>query len=134
MHFLVKGLALSFVGLLFILADVRAQCNTLRPQIDISFNTDQDCAPVTVTQYSITYYFNVAQNPNDIEIMYEWNDPANTVTVIDLGSGLIAGGGNTEFTANSTFTYFDNNGQCSIRPTASIIINGVLCPSSSQTQ
>lgn len=134
MGLVVKGLALCFIGVLFILADAHAQCNTLRPQIDISFNTDQDCAPVTVTQYTITYYFNVAQNPNDIEIMYEWNDPANTVTVIDLGSGLIAGAGNTSFTANSTFTYFDNNGQCSIRPTASIIINGVLCTSSSQTQ
>ncbi len=134
MGLLVKCFALSFIGLLFKLTEVHSQCNTLRPQIDISFNTDQDCAPVTVTQFTITYYFNVAQNPNDIEIIYEWNDPANTVTVIDLGSGLIAGGGNTEFTANATFTYFDNNGQCSIRPTASIIINGVLCPSSSQTQ
>jgi hypothetical protein len=115
-----------------------AQCNALRPQIDISFNTDQDCAPVTVTQFTITYYFNVSQNPADIEIQYEWNDPANTITVIDLGSGLVAGpsgsGPNTVFTANSTFTYFDNNGQCSIRPTASIIINGILCPSSSETQ
>jgi gliding motility-associated-like protein len=115
-----------------------AQCNVLRPQIDISFNTDQDCAPVTVTQFTITYYFNVSQNPADIEIQYEWNDPANTITVIDLGSGLVAGpsgsGPNTVFTANSTFTYFDNNGQCSIRPTASIIINGILCPSSSETQ
>ncbi|MFZ2906482.1 MAG: PKD domain-containing protein [Cyclobacteriaceae bacterium] len=134
----VKSLALIWIGLLYLMTDAGAQCNALRPQIDISFNTDQDCAPVTVTQFTITYYFNVSQNPNDIEIMYEWNDPANTVTVINLGSGLIAGatasGPNTSFTANSTFTYFDNNGQCSITPTASIIINGVLCPSSSQTQ
>ena len=129
-----RGFALWFISLLFILADAQAQCNALRPQIDISFNTDQDCAPVTVTQYTITYFFNVAQNPNDIEIIYEWNDPANTVDVVNLGSGLIAGAGNTSFTANATFTYFNNNGQCSIRPTASIIINGVLCTSSSQTQ
>jgi hypothetical protein len=59
-----------------------AQCNVLRPQIDISFNTDQDCAPVTVTQFTITYYFIVSQNPADIEIQYEWNDPANTITVL----------------------------------------------------
>src|SRR5688572_7147707 len=133
-----KGFALWFIGIFFILGDAKAQCNELRPQINISFNTDQDCAPVTVTQYTITYFFNVPQDPNEIEIIYEWNDPANTVTIIDLGSGLVAGatalGANTSFTANSTFTYFDNNGQCSIRPTASIIINGVLCPSSSQTQ
>lgn len=117
---------------------VRAQCNTLRPQINISFNTDQDCAPVTVTQFTITYFFNASQNPADIEIRYEWNDPANTVTTIDLGTGLIVGnlgtGPNSSYTANSTFTYFDNNGQCSIRPTASLLINGVLCPSSVETQ
>jgi gliding motility-associated-like protein len=115
-----------------------AQCNTLRPQIDISFNTDQDCAPVTVTQFTVTYYFNTPQDPNNIQIVYEWNDPTNAITIVDLGSGLIAGattsGPNTAFTANATFTYFDNNGQCSIMPTASIIIAGVLCPSSSQTQ
>ncbi len=134
MSFLCRGVTLLFIGLHFIVADVLAQCNALRPQIDISFNTDQDCAPVTVTQYAITYYFNVVQNPNDIEIIYEWNDPANTVDIINLSTGLLAGAGNTSFTANSTFTYFNNNGQCSIRPTASIIINGVLCTSSSQTQ
>lgn len=133
--FRLTGVFLSIIiALLSSLTSAQAQCNTLRPQIDISFNTDQDCAPVTVTQFTVTYYFNVAQNPADIQIRYEWNDPANTVTVRSLGSGLTATAGNTAFTANATFTYFDNNGQCSIRPTSSIIINGVLCPSSSQTQ
>lgn len=134
----VKLFFLVSVFILGSIASARGQCNALRPQIDISFNTDQDCAPVTVTQYTITYYFNAPQNPADIEIQYEWNDPGNTVTTIDLGTGLIAAatasGPNTAFTANASFTYFDNNGQCSIRPTASIIINGTLCPSSSETQ
>lgn len=120
------------------MAVVWAQCNTLRPQINISFNTDQDCAPVTVTQFTITYFFNASQNPTDIEIRYRWNDPANTVTTVNLGSGLIVGnlgtGPNSSYTANSTFTYFDNNGQCSIQPTALLLINGVICPSSIETQ
>lgn len=132
LFFLIPILMLSATAL------VNAQCNTLRPQINISFNTDQDCAPVTVTQFTITYFFNASQNPADIEIRYEWNDPANTVTTVDLGTGLIVGnlgtGPNSSFTANATFTYFDNNGQCSIRPTASLLINGVLCPSSQETQ
>jgi gliding motility-associated-like protein len=110
------------------------QCNELRPQKDISFNTDQDCAPVTVTQFRITYYFNVPQNPATIAIMYDWNDPASTVTLVDQSNGLIAGGGNTSFTANATLTYFDNNGQCSILPTAYIVINGTVCASSAQQQ
>lgn len=138
MRVLRKGLLFSIIGLIFVCADAIAQCNALRPQIDISFNTDQDCAPVTVTEFTITYYFNTSQDPNDIEIVYEWNDPGNNITFVNIGSGLIAGatasGPNTSFTANATFTYFDNNGQCSITPTASIIIAGTLCPSSSQTQ
>lgn len=131
-------LLLLSVGMLGAVAAAHAQCNTLRPQINISFNTDQDCAPVTVTQFTITYFFNASQNPADIVIRYEWNDPANTVTTVDLGSGLVVGslgtGANSSYTANATFTYFDNNGQCSIRPTASLLINGVLCPSSVETQ
>jgi hypothetical protein len=110
-----------------------AQCNTLRPQVTIDFNTDQDCAPVTVTKYEITYYFNTAQNPADITIRYEWNDPANTVTVVNQGTGLVAGAGNTSFTANSTFTYNTNN-SCTITPTTFILINGVVCATSRQVQ
>jgi len=126
---------LLFGSLSIVSFSVNAQCNALRPQIDISFNTDQDCAPVIVTQFTITYYFNTPQDPNDIEIVYEWNDPGNNVDIINIGNGLIAGPGNLSFTANApSFTYFDNNGQCNISPTASIIIGGVFCPSSSQTQ
>lgn len=130
----ISAAILLMVAILFCNQNGYAQCNALRPQIDISFNTDQDCAPVTVTQFNITYYFNVAQNPASIQIRYEWNDPANTVTTINLGNGLVASAGNTAFSANATFTYFDNNGQCNIRPTTSIIINGTLCTSSTQTQ
>lgn len=111
-----------------------SQCNELRPQKDISFNTDQDCAPVTVTQFSITYYFNAPQNPADIQIMYEWNDPNGTITMVGQGTGLIVGGGGTSFTANANLTYFDNNGQCSILPTAYIVIGGQVCFSSAQQQ
>jgi gliding motility-associated-like protein len=115
-------------------AGAYAQCNALRPQVTIDFNTDQDCAPVTVTQFQIIYYFNVAQNPNTIQIRYVWNDPANTETTIGLGNGLVASAGNTAFTANASFTYFNNNGECSIRPTTYILINGVVCPTSEQRQ
>lgn len=122
--------------LLFVLAagELLGQCNQLRPQKDISFNTDQDCAPVTVTQFSITYYFNVPQDPASIQIMYEWNDPNNTITIVDQTSGLLIRGGGTSFTANSSLTYFDNNDQCTIHPTTYVIINGQVCLSSAQQQ
>ncbi|QSE96142.1 PKD domain-containing protein [Fulvivirga lutea] len=114
--------------------DAMSQCNLLRSQIDVSFNTDQDCAPVTVTDFTVTYYFNAPQNPADIEIRFEWNDPGNQVSFINIGNGLIAGGGNTEFTASApAFSYFINN-DCAIRPTSFLYINGVLCPTSEELQ
>ncbi|HEX8037547.1 MAG TPA: PKD domain-containing protein, partial [Chryseosolibacter sp.] len=125
-------LVLSF--LVFVTAQAWSQCNELRPQKTINFNTDQDCAPVTVTQFQITYYFNVPQNPANIQIMYEWNDPAGTITLVDQSNGLVSGAGNTSFTANASLTYFDNNGQCSILPTAYVVINGNVCFSSAQQQ
>ncbi len=126
-------LILFFAVLNSLPIEVWSQCNALRPQVTIDFNTDQDCAPVTVTKYEITYYFNTAQNPSSISIRYEWNDPANSVTVINQGSGLVASAGNTAFTANSTFTY-NNNSSCTITPTTTIYINGVACPTSRQVQ
>lgn len=109
-----------------------AQCNQLRPQRDVSFNTDQDCAPVTVTQFTITYYFNVPQDPATIRIRYVWNDPGGNVTEIHSGNGLMAGAGNTSFTASAGLTYNDNNGQCTILPTAYILIDNQICPSSEE--
>ncbi|MEM7108631.1 MAG: PKD domain-containing protein [Bacteroidota bacterium] len=127
-----------FISIFYVVCyslELYGQCSSLRPQIDITFNTDQDCAPVTVTDFTITYFFNTPQNPNDIEIRFEWNDPGNTIDVINTGNGLVAGAGNDEFTASApNFTYFDNDGQCTIIPTAYIYINGVLCPTSEEVQ
>jgi gliding motility-associated-like protein len=131
-NFAILLLTIIAVGLY---GSVKSQCNSLRPQIGLTFDTDQDCAPVTVTDYTITYFFNTAQNPADIEIRFEWNDPGNTISLINNGNGLIAAAGNTEFTASAPpFTYFNNNGMCTIRPTASIYIAGILCPSSQEEQ
>src|SRR5690606_15302777 len=81
-----------------------------------------------------TYTFQTPQDPNSISIVYEWNDPTNAITVVSLGNGLVVGGGNTSFTANATRLYTDNDGQCTIRPTASLFINGQQCVSSIQRQ
>jgi gliding motility-associated-like protein len=112
----------------------QAQCNALTPSVTIVFDTDQACAPVTVTQFEVTYNFLSAQTPADIVIRYVWNDPGNNVTNINLGNGLVVSNGNRTFSANATFTYVDNNNQCNIRPTAYIIVGGVICTSSEQLQ
>ncbi|MDH5366158.1 MAG: PKD domain-containing protein [Cyclobacteriaceae bacterium] len=113
--------------------NVYSQCNTLRPQIDITFNTDKDCAPTTVTDFTIKYFFNVPQNPADIIIHFDWNDPTNATTDVDIYSGLVVTGGNMEFQATGTFMYPVNT-DCSFLPTSYIFINGVLCPTSAQEQ
>jgi len=130
----VKKLILSLAIVCFTWVHSLAQCNTLSTNRSIIFKTDQDCAPVTVTQFELTYNFTVAQNPNSIEIVYEWNDPAGRVDVVSAGNGLIFDGTNKSFTANRGMVYNSNNGQCAIQPTAYIRINGVRCPSSTQTQ
>jgi gliding motility-associated-like protein len=110
-----------------------AQCNMLRPTISVDFDTDQDCAPVSVTQFRVTYSFSTGQVPNSIAILYEWNDPANSTTLVEENAGLIINAGYTEFTADANFTYNTNN-DCSIIPTAYIVINGTVCPTSIQRQ
>ncbi|HEU5148497.1 MAG TPA: hypothetical protein VFT90_17340, partial [Chryseosolibacter sp.] len=71
-------------------ASLRAQCDRLRSTFSIDFSTDQDCAPVEVTQFEITYSFSIPQDPSTIQIVYEWNDPTNAITVVDLaGGGLV---------------------------------------------
>lgn len=129
-----KTVFLILAFLVLVADQLSAQCNELRSQIDLTFNTDQDCAPVQVNQFKITYYFNVPQDPATIQILYEWNDPDNNITQVDVTSGLIVGSGNTTFTANAGFTYTDNGGGCDIRPTAYIIIAGTVCFSSAQQQ
>lgn len=131
---LLRGTVFFLFCFIFSIELLWGQCNALSSNRSIDFSTNRMCAPVTVDTFKITYNFLAPQNPADITILYEWNDPANTITVVDAGSGLIANGTNTAFTADATFTYTDNNGQCTIRPTVSIFINGVQCFSSIQEQ
>lgn len=131
----VKRSLLILVLIVFAAAGVSAQCDRLRSTFSIDFSTDQDCAPVEVTQFEITYSFSSPQDPATIQIVYEWNDPTDDVTVVDiLSGGLVVGGGNTTFTATANRLYTENSGQCTIQPTVSLFINGVQCTSSIQTQ
>ena len=132
---MVKRSLLILVFIVFTTATVSAQCDRLRSTFSIDFSTDQDCAPVEVTEFEITYSFSTPQDPSTIQIVYEWNDPTNDVTVVDIFSGgLVVGGGNTTFTATANRLYTENNGLCTIQPTVSLFINGVQCTSSIQTQ
>ena len=131
----VKRSLLILLLIFSVTSSLWAQCDRLRSTFSIDFSTDQDCAPVAVTEFEVTYSFSSAQDPSTIQIVYEWNDPTNDITVVDAFSGgLIVGGSNTTFTAMANRLYTENNGQCTINPTVSLFINGVQCTSSIQTQ
>lgn len=124
-----------FYGFLLLanISDAMAQCGARRSQIDITFDTNQDCAPTTVTQFTITYYFNTPQDPADIAILFEWNNPNDDISYVNSNSGLIAAENNTKFTATGTFTYpVDEN--CSFNPTSYIVFQNEVCNTSAQEQ
>lgn len=128
-----KGFLYIWIVLLAI-GKAQGQCTSLRQQRDITFNTNRDCAPVDVTDYTITYFFNSAQDPNDIQIRFEWNDPANTVDIVGAGDpGFVTSGGGTEFSATGTFSYPQDE-NCLFEPAAYIVVNGDICETSEQIQ
>ncbi|RED94405.1 gliding motility-associated C-terminal domain-containing protein [Marinoscillum furvescens] len=123
-----------FLLLLISVLESYAQCSSIRQQRNITFNTDKDCAPVTVTDFTITYFFNTPQNPADVVIRFDWNDPANNFDEYSQGdANFSVGGTNTEFTAVGTFTYPEND-QCVFEPVSSVIVAGEACETSEQVQ
>lgn len=111
-----------------------AQCNFLTLTRGNNIEADQECAPVTITSFDATYNFAVAQDPSAIEIVYQWNDPDNTVDYVDINNGLVYDGAHKSFYADRSMTYYANNGECVIQPIVYIRVDGVTCTSSIQTQ
>ncbi|MEO9872984.1 PKD domain-containing protein [Ekhidna sp.] len=110
------------------------QCSLLSTTISVDFSADGTCAPVTVNTFTVTYTFNVAQNPADIEIEFTWNDPANTTETIS-GLGLTVSNANRTFQATATpFPYPDTGPECFFEAQAFIIVAGDICETSEQTQ
>lgn len=109
-----------------------SQCNVLRQQRSVTFNTDGECAPVDVTDFSIEYTFSVAQNPANIAIVFYWNDADNNEERID-GTDLIVSPDNKSFKATATFTYI-RDANCLFTPQAFIEVSGTECETSEQEQ
>ena len=126
---------LFLLWLLLITQQGFGQCSLLSTSISVDFSANGTCAPVTVNTFEVTYTFNAAQNPADIEIQFVWNDPGGTVDVIDLGSGLIVSNMNRTYQAIApVFPYPDTGPECFFEAQASIIVAGDLCETSEQTQ
>lgn len=111
---------------------VWAQCSNLLNNYQVDFVAPDLCAPTNVNTFSIQYNFINAQNPAGIQILFRWNDPANTETVVDQ-TGMTITNGNKSFKASASFTYPANEA-CTFKPEVVILVNGVECPSSRQEQ
>ncbi len=106
---------------------VHSQCPVLTTS-NTSFTKSGICAPVDVFGYTARYEFLNAQNPADIIIRFEWNDPGNTVD--DFPAPAIDAT-NMIFEATGTITYPGDN--CEYVPTVSLIFQGDVCETASQT-
>lgn len=98
-------------------------CTILTKANNIS--PDRLCAPVTVT-WDIDYT-GVNNNGTSVEIQYDWGD--GTIDVRDAVNNGGGAWGSTYF-----HTYNSTGNRCNYRPRATLIINGVLCSSSTQEQ
>ncbi|MGM0582432.1 MAG: PKD domain-containing protein [Bacteroidota bacterium] len=131
-------LSISFFVLLNIISNkAYAQCSALTNNVSIDFQVDGQCAPVDVTTFEVTYNFSVSQNPNDVEIIIEWNDPGNNSDIFSVANGnltvLSNNVANDRFQAVGSFSYPQNN-DCRFEPIASIRVNGSACAGSTQPQ
>ena len=111
---------------------IYAQCNRLSSQKQITFTTDDKCAPVTVTEFRIKYTFDVIQNPLDVRIHFEWFDTGMNFDEYGMGDPeFTVFPGDLEYEAVGTFPY-TNADQCTIRPTAYVVHAGTPCTSSEE--
>jgi len=86
---------------------------------------DKLCSPVTVS-WQVSYK-GVNNAGTSVQIQYEWDDGTiATETAISTGAG--------EFQATSNHTYTSADDKCNYHPVATLVVNGVLCTSSSQEQ
>ena len=86
---------------------------------------DKLCSPLTAS-WKVNYTgVNNAGRP--VQIRYEWDDgTVNTVNATNTGPGA--------FEATSNHTYLSTGDKCNYRPKATLVVNGVICTSSTQEQ
>jgi PKD repeat protein len=86
---------------------------------------DKLCSPVSVIwQVSYTGVNNAGSS---VQIQYNWDDGSVEMqTAISVGPGM--------FQDDANHTYISTGDQCNYRPTAALVVNGVICSSSSQEQ
>ncbi|HSN50274.1 MAG TPA: hypothetical protein VLR52_03505, partial [Bacteroidales bacterium] len=86
---------------------------------------DKLCSPVTVS-WNVSYT-GVTNAGTPVSIRYDWNNGVVvTVPAIQTGPGV--------FTATATNVYTSAGNVCNYHPQATLVVNGVVCTSSTQEQ
>src|SRR5450759_4638091 len=115
---------LSFICFILLSTIIYSQsCSILSKANNITPN--KLCSPVTVSW--IVSYTGVNDGGKPVQIRYDWNDGAiQTVPAVSTGPGI--------YQATVPHVYTSRGNVCNYLPQATLIVNGVLCTSSSQQQ
>ncbi len=114
------------ITIVFFLSSLHAfgqNCSILSKANDIT--PDKLCSPVTAS-WNVRYT-GVNDGGTPVSIRYDW-DNGNIVTVpaVRVGPGI--------FEATALNTYTSQRGRCNYHPQATLVVNGVVCTSSTQEQ
>jgi hypothetical protein len=119
MRILILSLFLFVISIYSVGQDcnITAKANAITP--------DKLCSPVSASWY--VSYSGVNNAGSRVDIQFNWDD--GTVETIPATA---AGSGNFQVTANHTYT--SRGDKCNYRPKSTLVVNGVLCSSSTQQQ
>lgn len=118
-----KKLTVVLILFLFSLGSFSQTCQILSKANNIT--PDKLCAPVTVN-WEITYT-GVNNAGTSVSIRYDWNDgTVQTIPATETASGV--------FVATLSHTYTSQRLRCNYYPRATLVVNGVVCTSSTQEQ
>ncbi len=120
----IMKLFIHIVVLLWLSLSISGQdCSILSKANNIT--PDKLCSPVTATWF--VSYTGVNDAGTDVSIRYDWdNGTVETIPATEIAPGV--------FEATSATTYTSAGDVCNYNPRATLIVNGVLCTSSSQEQ
>jgi PKD repeat protein len=118
-----KVFFISLFLILFSLIINGQDCNILSKANIIA--PDRLCSPLSAN-WNVTYT-GVNNAGTTVQIRYEWDDGA--VDYVNATS-IVAG----SFQATANHTYVSTGQKCNYRPKATLVVNGVLCSSSTQEQ
>jgi PKD domain/CHU_C Type IX secretion signal domain len=115
---------LSFICLILLSTKIYSQSCSILAKAN-NMTPDKLCSPVTAL-WNVSYT-GVNDGGTAVQINYDWDDGTiQTVPAVNVGPGI--------YQATLTHIYTSLGNVCDYHPSATLVVNGVLCTSSSQEQ